>query len=310
MKPATAAILAGFGVAALAGVVWALTRPKPLGNPKPSPTDELLPDLGLAPDPGQSPSDDEQPGEQPVEPPGEQPGEQPVEPPVEPPGEPPEGGGIQSPGLGLGAAMGSKLVGILSRLQYNGSWCHAAFIPKATLNYEGTVRDVAGDGLVWGWQQPGSQPPAQNASVKYGTRLIVAIEPMSNTSAGWADDGFANLGHAEVLASRVAGVISSGVVPVTLRAVLAAFADKQLPGYPVVTAAGASPRGHLKKCLASWAALGFTRIVPILNVASGESNLRALIEECAILGVDYMLMSWQSIQEEGVKCEILKKVKP
>src|SRR5690606_32924759 len=160
-----------------------------------------------------------------------------------------------------------------------------------------TVQDVAGNGLVWGWQQPGSQPPQRNAAHKYGPRLLVAIEPMSNTSAGWADDGFAHVGHAATLASQVAGVISSGIAPVTLRIVLKAFAIKHLPGYPVVTAAGANPRGYLKKCLASWAALGFTKIVPILNVASGESNLRALIEECAVLGVDYMLMSWQSIQE-------------
>lgn len=134
--------------------------------------------------------------------------------------------------------------------------------------------------LVWAWTSPGDR----RAADRYAGRLIADVELRSWTGR--------EVGDAAYLATRSVGVTSHGYVAPTLRGVLRPFAERGAVGVPQVYDTDrslADPRGFLRRCLDSYAAAGFRRVVPLLGLSAGLERIEQWIDVCDEVGCPWHL---------------------
>jgi hypothetical protein len=215
---------------------------------------------------------------------------------------------LPRPDIELKAPPGSsQFLGVLSQQAAGGSWCGGSVVPGATTGYSGELREIIGDsgGLVWGYQRPGGVPPKQNAAQRYGKRLLLTlVSRYVSPTDGW-EGGPTEAGHAKYLAGFVGGVSWKGFIHEAMRPVLAAFGAQHVPGHPIVLVKE-KPRDWLNAILDSWRSVGFYQLIPILDASSGADNLAEMIDECRLLGLDFMLSSLQVIEQLKVDCSLVE----
>lgn len=223
--------------------------------------------------------------------------------------------------VGLGGLPG-KFAGILSQQTNGGTWCGMPILPRGTMSYEGSIREITPDaGPVWGYQAPGGQPVDRNPAAKWGPRFIAMLTPKTITPLGWdltlpAKPG--QIGSAKYLAGLVGGVAFAGIIPSAMLPVLREFSSRGVDGYPIVFFAPQGgvfdpqkPRARLSAVLDSWrkppgqGGAGFAAMTPILDASSGEANLAEMVDECVRLGLDFMLLSLQSVEQLKINCAFL-----